>query len=162
MRPEQAFAEVSSVFAQLRQDHPQGAIIDPGYKISVLPLQDDLVGVAKKALWILAGAVGVVLLIVCANVSSLLLARAAGRQKGIAVRTALGAGRGRLIRQLLTESALIALLGGTAGVALAGWGVGLITKTTLISVPLFSQISLNVTALLLRRNTEAGEQDDSG
>ena len=113
-------------------------------------------------MWILAGAVGVVLLIVCANVFSLLLARAAGRQKEIAVRTALGAGRGRLIRQLLTESALIALLGGTAGLALAGWGVGLITKTTLISVPLFSQISLNVTALLLRRNAEAGEQDDSG
>ncbi len=148
VRPEQAFAEVSSVFAQLRQDHPQGAIIDQGYKISVLPLQDDVVGAAKKALWILAGAVGVVLLIACANVSSLLLARAAGRHKEIAVRTALGAGRGRLIRQLLTESALIALLGGTAGVALAGWGVGLITKTTLISVPLFSQISLNVTALL--------------
>jgi putative ABC transport system permease protein len=148
VRTEQAFAEVSSVFAQLRQDHQQGDITDPGYKISVLPLQDDLVGAAKKALWILAGAVGVVLLIACANVSSLLLARAAGRHKEIAVRTALGAGRGRLIRQLLTESALIALLGGTAGVALAAWGVELITKTNLISVPLFSQISLNVTALL--------------
>jgi putative ABC transport system permease protein len=148
VRPEQAFAEVSSVFAQLRQDHPQGAITDPRYYIRVLPLRDDLVGVVKKALWVLVGAVGVVLLIACANISSLLLARAAGRHKEIAVRTALGAGRGRLIRQLLTESALIALSGGAVGVTLAGWGVKLITKTNLISVPLFSQISLNGPALL--------------
>jgi putative ABC transport system permease protein len=148
VRPEQAFAEIGSVFAQLRQDHPQGAITDPRYYIRVLPLRDDLFGAVKKALWVLVGAVGVVLLIACANVSSLLLARAAGRRKEIAVRTALGAGRGRLIRQLLTESALIALLGGTVGVTLATWGVGLIAKTNLIGVPRLSQISLNVAALL--------------
>src|SRR6266540_525159 len=136
-RPEQAFAEVSSVFAQLRQDHPQGAINDPGYNIRVLPIHDDLVG-----------AVGLVLLIACANVSSLLLARAAGRRKEIALRAALGAGRGRLIRQLLTESALIALSGGAVGVTLAAWGVELIAKTNMISVPRLSQISLNVAALL--------------
>src|SRR5215475_9248623 len=148
VRPEQAFAEISSVFAQLRQDHPQGAITDPRYYIRVLQLRDDLVGAAKKALWVLAGAVGVVLLIACANVSSLLLARAAGRQKEIAVRTALGAGRGRLIRQLLTESMLIALSGGAVGLTLAALVVRLISKTDMVNVPLFSQISLNVTALL--------------
>src|SRR5262245_53846483 len=148
VRPEQAFAEVSSVFAQLRQDHPQGAITDPRYYIRVLPLHDDLIGAVKKALWVLVGAVGLVLLIACANVSGLLLARAAGRRKEIAVRAALGAGRGRLIRQLLTESALIALLGGAVGVTLAAWVVRLIAKTDLVNVPRLSQISLNTLVLL--------------
>src|SRR5262245_49105390 len=148
VRPEQAFAEVSAVFAHLRQDHQQGAITDPRYYIRVLPLHDDLVGEVKKALWVLVGAVGLVLLIACANVSSLLLARAAGRRKEIAVRTALGAGRGRLIRQLLTESVLIALSGGAVGVTLAAWVVRLIAKTDMINVPRLGQISLNITALL--------------
>jgi putative ABC transport system permease protein len=148
VRPEQAFAEVSAVFAQLRQDHPQGAITDPRYYIRVPPLHDDLVGAVKKVLWVLVGAVGLVLLIACANVSSLLLARAAGRRKEIAVRSALGAGRGRLIRQLLTESVLIALSGGAVGVTLAAWAVRLIANTNLVNVPRLSQISLNITALL--------------
>jgi putative ABC transport system permease protein len=148
VRPEQALAEVNTVFAQLRQDHPQGGTTDPGYNIRVLPLHNDLVGNVKKILWVLVGAVGLVLLIACSNVSSLLLARAAGRRKEIAVRAALGAGRGRLIRQLLTESVLIALSGGAVGVALAAWAVRLIAKTDLINVPRLSQITLNITALL--------------
>jgi predicted permease len=148
VRPEQALTEVSTVFAQLRQDHPQGAIKDPGYSIRVLPLHDDLVGAVKKALWVLVGAVGLVLLIACANVSSLLLARVAIRQKEIAVRAALGAGHWRLIRQLLTESALIALLGGTVGVTLAAWSVELIAKINLINVPRLSQVTLNIPVLL--------------
>jgi predicted permease len=148
VQPEQALTEVSAIFAQLRQQHPQGALNDPAYSIRVLPLHDDLVGNVRTALLVLVGAVAVVLLIACANVSSLLLARAAGRRKEIAVRVALGAARGRIVRQLLTESMLISLMGGATGVMLAGLGVKLISTTTLISVPRLGEITLNLTVLL--------------
>ncbi len=100
--------------------------MDKTESVAVLPLAEDLAGEVRLPLLILAGAVAFVLLIACANVANLLLARAAGRQKEIAIRTALGAGRWRLFRQLLSESVLLASLSGLIGFALGAWGVRLL------------------------------------
>lgn len=149
MTAQQTHAELRPYLEQLYSEHPipGNTLQSLGWGVDVKNVHDDLVGGVKKALWILACAVGVVLLIVCANVASLMLARSAARQKEIAVRVALGAQGKRIVRQLLTESLLISLLGGAAGLALAHWGLKLIVGLAAYNVPRLDQVTLNGPAL---------------
>ena len=139
----QAQAEVSVIAAQITQAHPErnsfGGI--------VTPLAEHVSGRLRLALVVLASAVGVVMLIVCANLSNLLLARTATRQKEIAIRTALGAGRGRLVRQMLTEGVALSVCGAALGAVLAVAGTRLLAGLDAMNIPLLRDVRIDGTAL---------------
>ena len=140
----QARAEMQTIARQLEKEYRKS---DTGFGIKVNSLRDDLVSGVRTAFFVLHGVVGFVLLIACVNVANLLLARSASRGKEIAIRVALGAGRLRIMRQLLTESILLALLGGGLGIPFACWGVELLKalapKLGEGSIPMLDEISID-------------------
>ena len=144
----QAQAEMDTITARLRHDHPEVYPANGGLTFGIVPLMEQVVGDVRHTLYILLGAVGFVLLIACANVANLQLSRTVARQKEIAVRSALGATRMRIVRQLLTESLLLALCGGVAGLVLAYAALYAVRVLGPQSVPRIGDLSIDGTALL--------------
>src|SRR2546422_2854531 len=141
---EQARAEMALIAQALAKEYPK---TNTTQGTAVFPLKDDIVGYIRPTLLLLQGAVGFVLLIACANVANLLLARSTARKREFAIRTALGAGRFRVVRQLLTESVLLGVAGGGLGLLLASWGTQLALAGVLDSVPRAEEIGLDMWVL---------------
>ena len=136
---ERAQADIDAIAARIRVADKR----DRTFTISVVPLRDQVVGDVRRAVLVLLGSVGLVLLIACANVANLLLSRAAARQKEIAIRTALGAGGIRVVRQLLTESVLLGLFGGAAGLLIAMWSLYVVRTINPGNIPRLESIGLD-------------------
>jgi predicted permease len=137
--------EVAAIARRLEAQYPE---MNTGFSATLIPLREEMVGKVRPALLVLLGAVGFVLLIACANVANLLLVRAASREGEIAIRTALGAGRMRIVRQLVTESVLLAVLGASLGVLLAAWGVDLLVALGPQGLPRLDEVRIDGGVLL--------------
>jgi len=143
--PEQAQREMAAVALRLAAQDPRH---DAGVGTRLVPLRDDIVGDVRAPLIVLLAAVGFVMLIACANVASLMLGRTAARESEIALRMALGAGRSRLARQMLTESVSLALIGGTLGLVLATWGTRLLLALAPTDIPRLYDVRVDAPVLL--------------
>jgi putative ABC transport system permease protein len=141
----QAQAELDTISARLDAANPS---TNRGWQVRAVPLTDYIVGDARRTLLLLLGAVGLVMLVACANVANLFLAHAAGRQREIAVRSAIGAGRGRIFRQVLTESVLLSMMAGALGILIARWGLQLLIAIGATGIPRLEHASLDRTVLV--------------
>lgn len=136
----QAQSDIARIAQQLEQDMPGN---NTGHGVIVRSMHEDVVGNVRRPLFVFMGAVAFILLIACANVAHLLLARAAARDKELAIRTALGAGRRRLIQQLLTESLLLGLAGGSAGMIMAAWVIDLLPTLPAVQLPRLDELNID-------------------
>jgi predicted permease len=140
---EQAQARLTAMASELRRDFPADYPARAGWTIEIQPLQESLVGNVRPMLLVVMGAVIVIVFIVSLNIANLLLARASGRQQEMAVRVALGASRGRLIRQMLTESVLLSLIGGAAGIATAVGTLDFILRLVPSNIPRLNEVRID-------------------
>jgi putative ABC transport system permease protein len=148
----QATSELVTITRRLEQQYPESNTNMSG---AVIPMQEYLVGDVRPALYVMLGAVAFVLLIACANVANLLLVRAASRESEMAVRTALGAGAWRLVRQLVIESVLLAMIGGVFGTLLALWGVDLLLSMAPNGLPRINEVTVNGSVLVFTAGVTA-------
>src|SRR4029079_6907773 len=140
----QAEAEIATIHANWHKQFPDNYNPAARFGASLYPRHEQVVGGMRTALLILLGAVGVVLLIACANLTTMMLARAGAREREFAIRVALGAGRLQLVRQMLCESILLALLGGAVGTVLAIWGLDLLRSIGAQTVPRIAETNLDL------------------